>query len=408
MFGVSYSKTEVSVRELFSLSAEKQQALLDDAKSLAVDSLVVLSTCNRTEIYTKTDNLNLIKRLLVKHSEGTMELLEEYAYFFTGEEAVQHLYKVGAGLDSQILGDFQIIGQLKEAYRTAENAGMVNTLLNRVFSNVFQTSKKVKNQTELSNGAASVAHAAVQYIKNTTADMDAANYLLYGTGEIGKVTCDNLVRHMNQRQLTLINRSADKAEALAAKYNVLYKKEEELAEEIAKADVIIVATGANRPTVKVEHFQKVVDNKLVLDLSVPRNVAPEVGALPNVQLIDVDALSQVSDDVLKLRQQSVPIAEQIIEQNYKELCEWIEMQHLSPIFQSVKQGLEQLKEQELAYHKNKLSEEEYQKVDFIASNIVNRIARMSITHIKDVFKSEKSSAEILAKMFPQHKEKKSY
>ncbi len=401
VIGVSYSKTAVSVRELFALSKEKQQNLLEDAKALGVSSLAVLSTCNRTEIYTQTENFNLVKRLLVKHAEGSIELLEEYGYFHTGEEAVKHLYRVGAGLDSQILGDFQIIGQLKDAYRTAEKSGMINTLLNRIFSHVFQASKKVKNQTEISNGAASVSHAAVQYIKNRVADIDTTNFLLYGTGEIGKVTCDNLVRHMKQRKLTLINRSADKAESLATKYNVFYKKEAELAAEIAKADVIIVATGANKTTVEMVHFQENTDNKLVLDLSVPRNVASEVGALENVHLVDVDELSQVSDEVLQLRKESIPKAQKIIAENYEELCEWIEMKHLSPIFQSVKQGLEQLKEQELAYHRNKLSEEEYQKVDFIASNIVNRIARMGIMHIKDVFKSEESSFEVLAKMFPQ-------
>lgn len=402
VIGVSYSRSSVEIRELFSMSEVQQAALLEDAKSLGLDGLVVLSTCNRTEIYTQTENTDLIERLLVKHSEGSLLLLEEYGYHATGEKAIEHLYKVGAGLDSQILGDFQIVGQLKNAYRLAEQKLMVNTLLNRIFAHVFQTSKKIKNQTELSNGAASVSHAAVQYIKQNVDDLDKVNFLLYGTGEIGKITCANLIRHMSSRSLTLINRSEDKAADLAEKYDISYKSEQELAAEVQKADVIIVATGAHKPTVKSEHFTQSNQHKLILDLSVPRNVEPQIANIPLVQLVDVDGLSKVSSEVIKIREESIPLAQNIIKENYDEFCQWLEMQHLSPIFEGLKNGLTMLKEQELAYHRTKLSEEEYEKVDFISTNIINRIAKMGILHIKDVFKSEKGSVEVLAKMFSQH------
>lgn len=400
--GISYSRTPVAIRELFSISESQQQLLLEDAKSLGLDGFVVLSTCNRTEIYTQSNNSDLIKRLLVKYSKGSATLLEEYGYTLSGEKAVNHLYRVGAGLDSQILGDFQIIGQLKSAYRMSEKHQMVNTLLNRMFSHVFQASKKIKNQTELSNGAASVSHAAVQYIKENVANLDTTNFLLYGTGEIGKITCDNLVRHMNKHSLTLINRTQDKATVLAEKYDLSYKPEAQLTEEIAKADVIIVATGAHEPTVTQESFPETEAQKLVLDLSVPRNVSQEVATLPCVKLVDIDELSQVSNEVLQLRQKSVPLAQQIIRENYEELHQWLEMQHLSPIFESVKKGLNMLKEQEMAYHRIKLTDDEYDKVNVVATNIVNRIAKMSILHIKDVFKTEKGSREMLAKMFQQY------
>ncbi len=322
IIGINHSQTEVSVRELFSLSPKKQLNLLEDAKSLGMKSMVVLSTCNRTEIYTQTTNPNLAKRLLVKYSKGTLELFEEYGYQFNSEEAVQHLYKVGTGLDSQILGDFQIIGQLKSAYRLAEQCGMVSTLLNRIFAHVFQASKKIKNQTELSNGTASVAHAAVQYIKDNVADLESCKLLLYGTGEIGKITCDNLVRHMRKKtMLTLINRSKEKAATLAEKYQVSYRTETELKSEIAKADVVIVATGAETPTIRKEHLEDIANKKLILDLSVPRNVAPEVNYLEKTQLIDVDKLSQVNNETLKAREASIPIAKQIIQENYEEFID---------------------------------------------------------------------------------------
>lgn len=399
IIGVSYLQTPVDIRELFSVSNDEQIAFLKDAQSLGLENVVILSTCNRTEVYTQTDNIDLVKRLLVKYSNGPMKLFEEFGYHIVGDEAVNHLYRVGAGLDSQILGDFQIIGQLKNAYRLSEKMKMVNTMLNRIFAHVFQASKKIKNQTELSHGAASVSHAAVQYIKENVVDLDQVNFLLYGTGEIGKTTCDNLVRHMNKKTLTLVNRSEDKAASLAEKYSISYKSEKELPQEIAKADVIIVATGAQNPTVAKEFFKGNTERKLILDLSVPRNVATNVSKLPNIKLVDIDELSQVNNEVLELRIKNVPLAEDIIKQNSEELHEWIEMQHLSPIFKGVQMGLNKMKEQELAYHRTNLTDEEFEKVDLIASNIVNRIARMSISHIKDVFKTEKRSREVLSKMF---------
>ncbi len=403
VIGVSYTKTAVNVRELFSISSENQVALLKDAKSLSLEGVVILSTCNRTEIYAQTQNTDLVKQLFVKYSKGSLALLEEEGYYFNGEKAVKHLYNVGVGLDSQILGDYQIIGQLKSAYRLSEKYQMVNTLLNRIFSHVFQASKKIKNQTELSNGVASVAHAAVQYIKNSITNLETTNFLLYGTGEIGKITCDNLVRHLTKKHtLTLINRTKDKAELLAKKYQVSYKTIDNLSEEIEKADVIIVATDAGKPTVTKEHFAKRTQRKLILDLSVPRNVAEEIADMEGIQLINVDILSGLNNETLEARKESIPLAESIVKENYKELQDWLETQHLSPIFKSVKKGLERLKEEELSYHRTKLTDEEYEKIDFIATNIINRIARMGILHIKDVFKSNESSAEILSKMFNQY------
>ncbi len=229
------------------------------------------------------------------------------------------------------------------------------------------------------------------------------NFLLYGTGEIGKITCDNLVRHLTKKHtLTLINRTQDKAELLAKKYQVSYKTTDRLAEEMLKADVIIVATDAGKPTVNQEHFDSQTDKKLILDLSVPRNVAEEVADIQNIKIVNVDMLSNLNNETLEARRESVPLAQVIVEENYQDLKDWIETQHLSPIFKSVKEGLERLKEQELSYHRAKLTNEEYEKVNFITTNIINRIARMGILHIKDVFKGNESSAEVLSKMFDQY------
>lgn len=399
VIGVSYSDTPISIRELFSIDLNAQKMLMSEAQAMGVTNIIALSTCNRTELYADSIDVASVKSLLVKYSKGSSDLLEKYGYEYDGENALSHLYNVAAGLDSQILGDFQIIGQLKNAYKEAESIGTIDTLFNRMFSYVFQASKKIKNNTELSNGAASVSHVAVQYIKKHVVDLDKANLLLYGTGEIGKITCDNLVRHTNNRSLTLINRSEERAAVLAEKYNITYKPQEKLKEELSKADVVIVATGAHEPTVCVEHIEETTHNRVFLDLSVPRNIVSDIAKISGVSLVGVDELSQINDEVIDTRKHSIPLAERIINESKAEFYEWLEMKHLSPIFKRVKQGLFALKDEELAYHKGKLSDEEFAKVEFIAGNIVNRIAKMGILHIKDVFKTEKGAMDILEKMF---------
>ncbi len=405
VIGISYTLATIEIREKFSLQETALASLLEEAKSLAIEGLVVLSTCNRTELFAYTSNHDLLKRLLIKHSKGTSQELESFGYHHTCKEAVEHIFRVGVGLDSQILGDFQIIGQLKDAYRRSDEKELAAPVINRLFSSVFAASKKVKNETELSNGAASVAHAAVQYIKDNCPDLGNANILLFGTGEIGKITCSNLVKHSKNRSLTLINRTLERAQSLASKYDVTYKDIDSLEESVSNSNVIIVATGANRPTLLPEHIANNQEQKLILDLSVPRNVSPELKEYSNLSIVTVDELSQVSDEIIKIREQSIPKAQSLIETAAAEFFEWMEIQHLSPIFKAVKSGLENLKNQELDYHKNKLSSSEYEKANLIASNIVNRIARMSITHIKDSYKSEKSSIEVVERLF-NHPHKK--
>lgn len=399
VLGINHSNTPVEIREMFAISSQKQEELLADAKSLVIEGFMILSTCNRTEIYTHTTNLDLIKRLFIKYSRGSQILHETYGYTYQGEEAAKHIFHVAVGLDSQILGDFQIVGQLKDAFRNADKYGLINTLMNRMLSFAFQASKTVKNETELSTGAASISYAAVQYIKENISNIGNIRVLLYGAGQIGKVTCANLLGLVDSHKITLINRSEERAILLANKYKVEHKTQEHLVEEIQKSDVIIVATGADLPTISQEHLPNCERPKYFMDLSVPRNVAPTIGEIENVFLTDIDQLSSTSEEALNQRKENIPLATSIINNSYNEFCHWLEIQQLSPIFKTVKEGLQSIKEQEIAYHRNKLTDEELEKVELIANNLVNRIGRMAIEHIKEVFTSENNSMDILQAMF---------
>jgi glutamyl-tRNA reductase len=271
--------------------------------------------------------------------------------------------------------------------------------MNRLFSFVFQASKKIKNETEISKGAASVSHAAVQYIKDKVTTLETCNFLLYGTGDIGKDTCGNLLKHMNNRSLTLVNRTIEKAEALAKKYNIHYQPIEHLNQEVEKAEVIIVATGASKPTLTLEHFNNVKTCKLVLDLSVPRNVDPEIDNLEHVLVITVDELSKHISTAIDQRKACIPEAEKIIQESIGEFYGWLEVKYLSPVIVALKENLQNVQRKELEYHKNKLTDDELKKVEHITNNIVNKIARACINHLKDHHKKQSSPMETLNMIF---------
>lgn len=399
VLGISYRKTALEVRGKFSLSDEAQKLLLEEAKENQIEGMVVISTCNRTEIYAHTSKTELITDLFLKYCKGERNDFNYNGYVLHGNECIRHLYKVASGLDSQIIGDFQIVGQVKNAYQHSEKMGMINSFMNRLFSFVFQASKKIKNETEISKGAASVSHAAVQYVKDKVSTLETCDFLLYGTGDIGKDTCSNLLKHMQNRSLTLINRTVEKAEALAGKFNLNYQPVENLNQEVQKSEVIIVATGANQPTLRLSHFEGVTDCKLILDLSVPRNVDPAIDQLQNVRVITVDELSRHISEAMEHRKACIPQAEGIIQASIGEFYGWLEVKYLSPVIVALKENLQKVQRKELDYHKNKLSDDELKKVEHITNNIVNKIARACINHLKDHHKKQSSPMETLNMIF---------
>ncbi|MFA8435879.1 MAG: glutamyl-tRNA reductase [Marinifilaceae bacterium] len=401
VLGISYRKSALDIREKFSIQSEQQNELLKEAKELGVEGMMVLSTCNRTEVYAFAQDVDQVVHLFLKYCQGNLEDFNGFGYLYKGHECLQHIYKVASGMDSQIIGDFQIVGQVKDAYRMADGEHMINPFMNRLFSFVFKASKKIKNETELSKGAASVAHAAVQYIKDKVEDLDACRFLLLGTGEIGKVTCENLLKHMNNRSLTLINRTREKAENLAAKFQIQYCGMEQLKDEVRKSDVIVVATGARTPVLCVEHFQNCEGEKLVLDLSVPRNVETAVDKLDGVSITTVDELSRHIAAAMEHRLDCIPMAQKIIEASIGEFYGWLEVNYLSPVIVALKENLHRIQEKELDYHRSKIDEAEMKRVEHITSNIVNKIARACINHLKDHHKKQSSPMETLEMLFKE-------
>lgn len=396
--GLNYKKADAETRGKFSLNAEAKNALLDQAKADGIESLIVISTCNRTELYGFAEHPFQLISLLCQHSKGTVDDFQQVAYVHKNNEAVSHLFKVGTGMDSQILGDFEIISQVKNGFLEARVKGLTSNYLERLVNAVIQASKRIKNETEISTGATSVSFASVQYILNHVKHIEDKNILLFGVGKIGRNTCENLVKHTKNQHITLINRTKNRAQKIAGKFNLVVKEYADLQAEIQKADVLVVATGAQNPTIDKE-LLNLKKPLLILDLSIPKNVNENVRDIEGVNLVHLDTLSQMTDDTLEKRKQYVPRALQIIEEVKEEFMLWAQARKFAPTILALKSKLEEIKESELNYHKKKLDNFDEFHADMITSRIIQKITTHFANHLKHEDTSMDASIEWIEKVF---------
>jgi glutamyl-tRNA reductase len=400
VIGVNHWDAPVEVREKFSLSSEGKALMLEGAHREGIKSLFVISTCNRTEVFAQGATTRELIRLLTTYSNGNLDEFHKYGFEHEGERAVQHLFKVATGLDSQILGDLQIVKQVKEGYEYSASESMISGEFHRLMQHVFRAHKRSRNETSLGQGAATVAYAAVQFAMRTFDNLMDKNILLVGTGKIGKVTCKNLV-NLGASKLTLINRTRDRAEFVAAKFNLEVADMEKLPEQLADADLVIVATGANEPVIRPEHMRPSMERpkfKVMLDLSVPRNIDPNVATLDFVDVANMDMLGDVTDEAYKKREKEVPAVKKIISEEYSDYKLWLNEQRVVPTIKALTQKFETIRDDELNFFKNKISAGDYDKVENLTRRIVNKIAAYSIEHLRDHHHSDEVT-EMVSKMF---------
>ena len=396
--GLSYKKADAEMRGKFSLDEQAKTNLLHQAKAEGIDSLIVTSTCNRTEIYGFAQHPFQLIKLLCENSQGTVEDFQKVAFVYKNSEAINHMFRVGTGLDSQILGDFEIISQLKNAFVISKELNLVNAFLERLVNAVIQASRKIKNETEISSGATSVSFASVQYIFKNVEDIASKNILLFGTGKIGRNTCENLVKHTKHQQITLINRTKEKAEKLAKKLDVIVKDYADLQLELQKADVVVVATGAQNPTVDkaILNLKKPL---LILDLSIPKNVNENVRDIEGVTLVHMDELSQITDETLENRKKHIPAAEAIIEEIKDEFMAWTKQRKFAPTIHALKAKLNTIKEGELNFQRKKLANFDEEQAELITARIIQKITNHFANHLKDDETMVDESIEWIEKIF---------
>ncbi len=391
LLGTSHKKAEVQFREKIAFAPD---SLPDALRSLVglpgVDEGLILSTCNRTEIYVVSSSgaeiYQNLRKFLEKHTGVNLSADLEFFYREAGKDAIHHLFQVASGLDSMILGEPQILGQLKDAFRQSAELGTAGVILHRLLHTSFTAGKRVRSETALGAGAVSVAYAAVELAQKIFKDLSRHTVLLVGAGETGELTA----RHFREKgvgKLFITNRTFDKAQTLAEELTGTAIPFDEMRTILPRADIIVGAASAPNFLIRRDDVEKIVPLRsgrplFMIDIGVPRDFDPDINELEMVFLHDIDALEQIIQKNLEKRRLEIPRAEKIIEEEIQNYLEWKRGLQVTPTIISLRQKLDLVRKAELDKNKNRLTDEELKKVDMISRAILNKILHMPTTNLK--------------------------
>jgi glutamyl-tRNA reductase len=397
---LTYKTAPVSVREQVSLNESAVKQLLQFIRDYtqATDVLVV-STCNRTEVYYNAENdfqgeiftgLALVKQLSDRQFESYFQSLQ-------GTEAIQHLFEVSLGLDAQVIGDLQISGQVKNAYQWTADENMAGPFLHRLMHTIFFVNKRVVQETSFRDGAASISYAAKELAEDLTNGSRNAKVLVLGVGEIGRDVCLNL-QNSNFQEVTILNRTIDKAEKLATTTGFRFGGMEQLQTRLQEADVIISSVSGNEPLVTAEMVRKIkiLSHKFFIDLSIPRSVEPAVEEIPGALIYNLDDIQEKTNEALQRRKASIPAVLAIISEAMNDFEDWSKEMVVSPTIQKLKNTLEQIRKEELARFIKNARPEEAQKLEEMSRSLMQKILKYPVLQLKAACK--RGEAETLSEM----------
>lgn len=320
IIGVNYHQADAALRGNFAVSECGYAQLTDEAGRRGITDVFVLSTCNRTEVYgiARADELTA---LLCEVTANPIAAFHQHGYTKHGMEAVSHLFNVAAGLDSRILGDYEILMQLKKAAQFAKTKGMLGTLLDRLVNFSLQASKRIKTETRISTGTVSVAYAAIEVMREKVKDIPTTNILLVGAGKFGCNVAKNITEYFPNATKRITNRTQHKAQAFAQQYNMGVVPYEHLPRIADECDVLITSTSTESFSI-LPGFFTTAKPRLLLDLSVPQTIDPAVKTLSGTTLMNVDEISAILDHTIAMRKAEIPKALSIIEETLVEFVAW--------------------------------------------------------------------------------------
>ncbi|MDF1547308.1 MAG: glutamyl-tRNA reductase [Bacteroidales bacterium] len=412
LIGISFKSAAISIREQYAFSSEeieKFSRILQN--NVNHKGVVVISTCNRTEIYFHSrkrhekDAFDLILGALTTLKNYSDEHRPSF-YFKSGKEVAEHLFKVTAGIDSLVIGEDQIIGQVKSAYTTAQEINSCDTILSRLFTKAFEAGKKVRSTTTINQGSASVSSAAVDLCLKNFPNLSKHTVFVIGAGQTGQLVLTSLGKRQI-KSLYVANRTVEKAESLADKYNGIGIGLDEIEEYLPKSDVVIVATDSQNYLLnkammaKVKSLRKNADNQLFIDLSVPRNIDPAIASIEGVNLYAVDDLTQIVNSTTQKRTEAVDDAMKIIDEVSEDFMEWLVVRGLSPIFAKIKTNFQQIHQSEIEGFVKVNGITDHAKVEEYGRHISDKYARLFIRNLRSMAKNgeSKDSIEAINELF---------
>jgi glutamyl-tRNA reductase len=385
--GVSYKATPVSVREKVAFSEnELEKALLKLSFYEGINEVVILSTCNRTEFYIITSDLDLAHDSLVKFLETEKNIdfqsIGENFYTYYNKFAAEHLYRVVSGIDSLVLGEGEILFQVKNAFAKAMEAGVSGKIFNSLFRFAIEAGKRARTETTIIQRPTSTGSVVAKLAKESFACLSSKTALLIGAGKISNITAKNL-KAQGIGQLSIINRTFEKAQALADELDGVALSYDNLEPALQQADIIIVCTGAPEYLISRDNYQPA-KPVLLIDLSIPRNICPELGNLPDISLYDIDSLENFVSLNKEERSAIIKEVEIILSEEMHKFIEWFNSLEISPVISSLSAFFEEVREKEVAraQKKYKLSDEEKSVIDTVTKSILQKVIHYPVTNLK--------------------------
>ncbi len=404
LIGISYKTSALEVRERFSIPQEEIlpfSELLQ--KETGISDLVVLSTCNRTEIYFSQNkyNFHLAAKLVYKTLKQYKEIEEKYwhtFYSYSNNDAAKHLFEVACGIHSMVIGEDQIIGQIKEAYVYCTEEALTDAVLMRLFQKSFEASKRVRTETDIKMGSTSVSNAAVQLSSNLFENINDKTVLLIGAGETGGLVLQHLSKK-GVHKVYVTNRTQEKADVLAQKYHAIPFPYEQMKSHLSIFDIIIVATGSKVPLIIREDVKQSIEKRkgkeqIYIDISVPRNIEEKVEELDSIRLFTIDDLQEVVNSNMEKRKDCINDACVIIKEILDDFNEWMASRSLRPAIQAITYNISKIRKEELSSY-NKVNSEEMQlAIREFSKHLTQKYTRLFIKNLKEMTDNGKNTESL--------------
>lgn len=396
VIGLNHSTAPVQIRERITFPGNVEgrvNTIFADGAS-RVEELMILSTCNRAEVIAITADSSEAEKdglidLIASHHNLDRSSFENYLYVKEGQDAVRHVFRVASSLDSMVLGEAQILGQVKDGYRLASEADTTGPILNRLMHRAFFAAKRVRTETSIGAAAVSVAYVAVELAKKILGELRDKAVLLIGAGEMAELAARHLINQV-ERPITVVNRTFENACQLAGRLEGRAMKMAELEQALLSADVVITSTGSCEPILNQGDMKKVMKMRryrpiFLIDIAIPRDVAPEVNDIDGVYLYNIDDLQAVVSENLGERRQEAVRGSRIVEEEVAKFMNWTKTLGSTPTIIALREKLESIRTAELTRLNGKLSrlsDQDREVVEAITRSIINKIAHDPISFLK--------------------------
>ncbi|MEI7485373.1 MAG: glutamyl-tRNA reductase [Ignavibacteriota bacterium] len=397
---INHRTASVELREALHLSQDEIKQMLKELKGSLFNEGFIISTCNRTEIYgfpinPRADFRDIQNFLMANKPAGSINEKNFQNFFSCG--AVNHLFKVSAGIDSLLLGDNQILGQVKESFQLSDDLDFAGFLMKRVFDSAIRAGKRAKTETSISDGAITVSYAAVQLIEKIFSNLSRKSALVIGAGETGEIAAKHL-RDKGIGNLAVTNRTIEKAEKLAGTIHARIIPYQYFKEQLHDYDIVISATSApdfiiSYNDVKASMKKRGHAAACMMDIAMPRDIDPTVRSIDNVFYHDIDSLKIIVDQNVRKRQAEEPKVHSIIMEELVSLFGWYNSLEVTPTIKSLRQHFEDIRNEEIEKLRTRMTPADMEKIDIATKRIINKLLHQPTTELKRISENGAGSQE---------------